>query len=348
MGLEAPFVRRRRLSHLQGQTEGDLEPEYHPEGSLYSGVMDNKSFATHDYGYSTAVKGPPGVDRIHSTLSNESEVLDPDDPRVTGVNPQPPTGEEIGDIEKNLLRQMDYRTRRKYLQRSKIEFNMTGTPQTYISNFCHLNITTTINLALRFRQRFLLKLARALMTFGAPSHRIESQLTAAARILEVHADFIHLPGVIICSFGERSTGGSQTHFVKSTGRLALGLLHKVHQVYRSVVHDEISAKQAIVRLDELMKEAPIYPWWLRCIFAFWLSCLICPLAFGGSLVDMWFAGVGAFVLAFLQLHVAHKSTLYANVFEYGFLLSRIHTEANHASNSLGLPCQSLSPLLLEV
>lgn len=51
------------------------------------------------------------------------------------------------------------------------------------------------------RQEFLIKLAKTLMTFGAPSHRIESQLIAAARILEVEAEFIHLPSVIICSFG---------------------------------------------------------------------------------------------------------------------------------------------------
>ena len=47
-----------------------------------------------------------------------------------------------------------------------------------------------------------MRLAKALMTFGAPSHRIESQLLSAARILEVNAQFIHIPGVIICSLGD--------------------------------------------------------------------------------------------------------------------------------------------------
>ncbi|TFK29373.1 DUF1212-domain-containing protein [Coprinopsis marcescibilis] len=226
-----------------------------------------------------------------SVLSNSSDGLDPDDPRVTGMRPNHLDEE---DLEKNMLRSMDYRSRRKYMQRVRIKFNITS---------------------LRNRQRFLLKLARALMTFGAPSHRIESQLIAAGRILEVQAEFIHLPGVIICSFGEQETGGSETHFVKSNGRLALGALHKVHLVYRSVVHDEISAKTATEKLDELLKEEPLYSWWLRCFFAFWLAVLICPLAFGGSFVDMWFSGLAGFVLAFLQLRVAHKSTLYANVFE---------------------------------
>ncbi|TEB35596.1 DUF1212-domain-containing protein [Coprinellus micaceus] len=217
--------------------------------------------------------------------------MDPDDPRVTGAKPN---HLEEQALEKEMLSKMDYRTRRKHLQRIRIEYNIAS---------------------LANRHVFLLKLARALMTFGAPSHRIESQLTAAARILEVQAEFIHLPSVIICSFGEQDTGTSETYFVKASGRLSLGSLHKVHIIYRSVVHDEVSASLASQELDRLMVEPPIYGMILRCCFAFWLSVLICPLAFGGSFVDMWFSGLSAFVLAFLQLYVANKSALYANVFE---------------------------------
>jgi len=156
------------------------------------------------------------------------------------------------------------------------------------------------------------------MTFGAPSHRIESQLMAAARILEIEAEFIHLPGMIICSFGEQDLGSSETHFVKCGGRLSLGALHKVHLIYRSVVHDEISAENATEQLEALLNARPPYSKIFRCSLAFGLSALICPLAFGGSFVDMWIAGLAAFILCWLQLHVAEKSALYANVFELSF------------------------------
>ncbi|KIK67989.1 hypothetical protein GYMLUDRAFT_68997 [Collybiopsis luxurians FD-317 M1] len=152
------------------------------------------------------------------------------------------------------------------------------------------------------------------MSFGAPSHRIESQLIAAARILEVEAEFIHLPGVIICSFGDQELGCSETHFIKSGGRLALGALHNVHKIYREVVHDEISAKKASTLLDELLHAPPLYSAAFRCLLSFCLSALICPLAFGGSFLDMWIAGAGALILSLLQL-CATKSALYANVFE---------------------------------
>lgn len=183
--------------------------------------------------------------------------------------------------------------------------------------FCsdNKNEVLTIRLtAMKNRQDFLIKLARALMTFGAPSHRIESQLIAAARILEVEAEFIHLPGVIICSFGDQELGCSETHFVKCGGRLSLGALHKVHLIYRSVVHDENSAKKATEQLEDLLNAPPMYSTAFRCLLAFCLSALICPLAFGGSFLDLWIAGIGALGLAILQL-CATKSALYANVFE---------------------------------
>jgi uncharacterized membrane protein YjjP (DUF1212 family) len=174
----------------------------------------------------------------------------------------------------------------------------------------------TLQLAIVQRQTFILRLAKALMMFGAPSHRIESQLEATAAVLEVNAQFIHLPSVIITSFGDSEAQTTDTHFVKANGRLALGKLHNVHQVYRQVVHDEISAEEGTVILIKLMKERPLYGLPTRCFIAFCCCALICPLAFGGSFLDMWVAGTGGAILCFLQLHAANKSAMYANVFEY--------------------------------
>ncbi|CAE6461475.1 unnamed protein product [Rhizoctonia solani] len=57
------------------------------------------------------------------------------------------------------------------------------------------------------RRSFILVLAKALLQFQAPSHRIENQLEAAARVLDVPAEFLHLPSLVIASFG--SFGGEQ-------------------------------------------------------------------------------------------------------------------------------------------
>lgn len=253
--------------------------------------FQRRRFSQLDDEYDEEMGGAP-MRRSNSDNSQNSQLLDPDDPTITGVRKK--CLDDYDDEKRTALRQMDYRRRRKEKQKIKIEFNVTS---------------------IIHRHNFLLKLAKALMTFGAPSHRIESQLLAAARILEVDAEFIHLPSVIICSFGDNDTMTSETHFIKSGGGLSLGSLHKVHIIYRGVVHDEVSARKATEQLDDLLSAKPLYPWWFRCILSFWLSVLICPLAFGGSFIDMGIAGCGAFVLCFLQLRVAAKSAMYANVFE---------------------------------
>lgn len=166
------------------------------------------------------------------------------------------------------------------------------------------------------RQSFILKLAKALMVFGAPSHRIESQLAATALVLEIDAQFVHFPSIVVASFGDPDTRTSETHFIKAAGGdLDLGKLHQVHQIYKSVVHDEMDAAEGTRLIHALLHSDRVYKLWHRMIMAF-LSCgLIAPMSFGGSFLDAIAAGVLGTMLSFLQLHVATRSAMYSNVFE---------------------------------
>ena len=87
------------------------------------------AFSENDYGYSSAVNGMRRGDSTFSMMSFGSDVLDPDDPRVTGLRAT--QLDDQGDLEKNALRQMDYRSRRKHIQRIRIEFNVS-------CKFCYL------------------------------------------------------------------------------------------------------------------------------------------------------------------------------------------------------------------
>lgn len=161
----------------------------------------------------------------------------------------------------------------------------------------------------------MLKLAKALMTFGAPSHRIESQLAATALVLEIDAQFIHFPSIVIASFGDVDTRTSETHFVKAPGGLDLGKLHRVHNIYKAVVHDELDAAEGTKRIHTLLKAPMEYNLWQRMIIAFLCSGIIGPLGFGGSFIDGIASGVLGILLSFMQLHVASKSAMYSNIFE---------------------------------
>lgn len=64
--------------------------------------------------------------------------------------------------------------------------------------------------AILARQDFILKLARALMMMGAPSHRLEAQLQATARVLDINCQMVYIPGVMLVSFGDPATHTSET------------------------------------------------------------------------------------------------------------------------------------------
>ncbi|KIM47842.1 hypothetical protein M413DRAFT_15938 [Hebeloma cylindrosporum] len=166
------------------------------------------------------------------------------------------------------------------------------------------------------RRKFILKLAKALMTFGAPSHRIESQLLAASNILDAQAEFVHLPNIVIVSIrNDNVTRATRTYFVRSRGRIALTALQKVHEVYRDVLHDVIGAEAGTDALRQILRMPPIYSLKWRCFFAFVCASIICGLSFGGSILDMWVSGACACVLQYLGLNAANKSSMYANVYE---------------------------------
>ena len=79
------------------------------------------------------------------------------------------------------------------------------------------------------------------------------------------------------------------------------------------MHDSINAKEATCKA--LLVQDAIYTDRERCLLAFFLSALICPLAFGGSFIDSWPAGLGAVILCWVQLRVSSQNVVTANVVE---------------------------------
>ncbi len=64
------------------------------------------------------------------------------------------------------------------------------------------------------RQKYIIKLCRALMLFGAPTHRLEEYLQMTARVLEIDGQFLYLPGCMIISFDDRSTHTTEVKIVR--------------------------------------------------------------------------------------------------------------------------------------
>ncbi|KAI9644101.1 hypothetical protein NHQ30_007453 [Ciborinia camelliae] len=165
------------------------------------------------------------------------------------------------------------------------------------------------------RQKYLLKLCRALMTYGAPTHRLEEYMKMTARVLEIDAQVLYIPGCMIISFDDASTHTTEVKLVRSVQGVDLGKLKDVHEIYKEVVHDVIGVEEATQRLDSIIQAKPKYhPWFLVMVYGF-ASASVAPFAFEARFIDLPIAFLLGSILGYLQLIVAPKSDLYANVFE---------------------------------
>ncbi|KAM0275048.1 hypothetical protein ACHAQH_007609 [Verticillium albo-atrum] len=165
------------------------------------------------------------------------------------------------------------------------------------------------------RQDYIIKLCRALMLFGAPTHRLEEYLSTTANILEIDGQFLYLPGCMIISFDDRSTHTTEVRIVRSTQGIDLGRLKDTHHIYKEVIHDVIGAEAGSVKLDDLMKAKDKFHAWLRVLVFGFTSATAAPFSFSARLIDLPLAFCFGCLVGTLQLIVAPMSMLYSNVLE---------------------------------
>ncbi|KAJ5220171.1 hypothetical protein N7468_009375 [Penicillium chermesinum] len=177
-------------------------------------------------------------------------------------------------------------------------------------------IRITIHIAeLLSRQRYLIRLCRALMKYGAPTHRLEEYMRMTARVLEIDGQFLYIPGCMIISFDDASTHTTEVKVVRSTQGVDLSRLADVHEIYKEVIHDVIGVEEAIQRLDEIAKRPDKLHILFRILAHGCASACVGPFAFQARPIDMPIAFLLGCMLGILQLILSPKSSLYSNVFE---------------------------------
>ena len=72
-----------------------------------------------------------------------------------------------------------------------------------------------------------MRLCKALMIYGAPTHRLEEYMRMSARVLEIEAQFLYIPGSMLMSFDDPSTHTTEVKLVKVAQGLDLGKLPDV-------------------------------------------------------------------------------------------------------------------------
>ncbi|KAI1427929.1 hypothetical protein F5Y12DRAFT_782898 [Xylaria sp. FL1777] len=177
-------------------------------------------------------------------------------------------------------------------------------------------IRITINIAETLsRQKYIIKMCKALMMYGAPTHRLEEYLTMTARVLEIDGQFLYLPGCMIISFDDKQTHTTEVKIVRSAQGIDLGKLKDIHEIYKSVLHDLYSVDEAIERIATIMAAKDKFHPWLRVLVFGLASAAVAPFAFGGRWIDLPICFLLGTMVGALQIIVAPKSALYNNLFE---------------------------------
>jgi uncharacterized membrane protein YjjP (DUF1212 family) len=164
-------------------------------------------------------------------------------------------------------------------------------------------------------QRYLLRLCKALMKYGAPTHRLEEYMRMTAQVLQVNGQFLYIPGCMVISFDDAATHTADLKLVKAAQGVDLGRLSEVHKIYKEVVHCIIEVEEATRKLEEIMKQKPRFNVWFLILMHGCASASVGPFAFGARPIDMPIAFVLGCLLGILQLVLSPRSYLYSNVFE---------------------------------
>ncbi|KAH7382458.1 hypothetical protein DE146DRAFT_227822 [Phaeosphaeria sp. MPI-PUGE-AT-0046c] len=164
------------------------------------------------------------------------------------------------------------------------------------------------------RQQYLIRMCRALMLFGAPTHRLEEYLAATAKVLEINSQFLYIPGCMIISFDDVLTHTAEVKIVRTAQGVNLGKLKDTHEIYKEVLHDVISLDEALARLDEVINAKDRHNVWL-CVVMYGLASAAVSVFFKARLIDMPIIFVLGSLLGLLQLVVAPLSKTYSTVFE---------------------------------
>ncbi|KAJ5295454.1 hypothetical protein PENANT_c001G01151 [Penicillium antarcticum] len=177
-------------------------------------------------------------------------------------------------------------------------------------------IRVTVHIAeIIARQRYIMQLCRALMRYGAPTHRLEEYMQMTARVLEVSGQFLYLPGCMIMSFDDPTTRTAEVKLVRMVQGVDLGRLADTHNVYKNVVHDLIGVEEATHELDEIMQRKPRFNKWILVVMYGLASSSVGPFAFSARPIDMPLIFCLGCLVGMMQHVLAPKSTLYSNVFE---------------------------------
>ncbi|KAJ5459608.1 uncharacterized protein N7458_001160 [Penicillium daleae] len=304
-------------------SESSLERPKHYRNGILSSILklydqQGAAYNNHNHGHSPYGRGQYGHSRQGSVSDEYSGCDYSPDPVWKPSRPRKWYEKSPSQSSTSLTGSLKNASPINMLRRSRSSGAVTGASGTrrWAKPKLEHDIRITVHIEeLLSRQSYLIRLCRALMKYGAPTHRLEEYMRMTARVLEIDGQFLYIPGCMIISFDDASTHTTEVKVVRSDQGIDLGKLADVHEIYKEVIHDVIGVEEAIQRLDETMKRHNKFHI-LFLIFAHGCaSASVGPFAFNARPIDMPIAFLLGCLLGVLQLIFYPKSSLYSNVFE---------------------------------
>lgn len=120
---------------------------------------------------------------------------------------------------------------------------------------------------------------------------------------------------MIVAFDDKTTHTTDVKIVRVVQGVDLGKLNAVHTIYKNVLHSVIEVDQGIVELDQQLEMAQLYKVGFVLVVYGLAAVCVGPFAFESSWIDLPIQFLLGLIVGVLQLIVAPRSSLYANVFE---------------------------------
>lgn len=159
---------------------------------------------------------------------------------------------------------------------------------------------------------FILRLGRALHTYGYPAHRLEAVMLETSRILGLEGQFFSTPTSIFAAFGPQDA--QRTFLIRvEPGGTDLGKLSQLDQVVGRVLAGKLTPAEGATRVDEILAVPPQYGGTLS-VAAFALASGAASRFLGGGAREVAVAAFIGLSTGLLSL-LARRSESLGRVFE---------------------------------
>ncbi|HMV49827.1 MAG TPA: threonine/serine exporter family protein [Blastocatellia bacterium] len=159
---------------------------------------------------------------------------------------------------------------------------------------------------------FVLRLGRALHTYGYPAHRLEEVLSLVSERLRLTGQFFSTPTSIFASFGAQEE--QQTFLMRvSPGEVNLGKLAELDDVTTSVLRGSLDPAEGSSRIDVVLAAASRYGSVLRTI-AYGMASAAASRFLNGGWKEIGVSGAIGLVIGLLAVFV-EKYPAWSRVFE---------------------------------